>query len=130
MTYADIADIADSPSLRRRLTACAAEQGKPEPFALWVSDRAWSIAAAPGWASAWGSARAAGIGDIGADESVITDAMILSVVQPMGEAAPSTPVENPVGEPSQPGAVEPEEPEIPWEYPTAPEVDEEPDGEA
>ena len=83
MTYATIAAITQNLSLSMRLTACAAEQQKPTPYSSWVAEHIWQIAAAPGWAQKWESAVAAEIADPGADESVITDADILAVVQPM-----------------------------------------------
>jgi hypothetical protein len=83
MSYATIASITESSSLFKRIQACAAEQQKPKPYQEWVWDRLWDIAASPGWAAAWESAVAADIEDPGADEGVITDGMILAVVQPM-----------------------------------------------
>lgn len=83
MTYAGIASITQSSSLFNRLTACAAEQNKDEPYSTWVRARIWKIAASPGWAAKWESALAADIEDPGADESVITDGDILAVIQGM-----------------------------------------------
>lgn len=82
MSYTDIADMKDSSSLRRRLNASAAEEGKPnvEDF---VNLRIWQIVASPGWGAAWASAKVNGNQDPGADSSVITDGMILSVIQPL-----------------------------------------------
>lgn len=83
MTYASIAAITQSNSLFQRLTACAAQQKREKPYPTWVSDRIWDIAVSPGWADKWASAIAAGIENPGADESVISDADILAVIQPM-----------------------------------------------
>jgi hypothetical protein len=83
MTYSDIADITESGSLRRRLSAAAAQEGKSKPVEVWVSTFIWEIASAPGWADAWASAVAGHIPDPGDDEGVITDGMILAVVQPL-----------------------------------------------
>ena len=85
MSYADIANIADSASLRRRLSACAAQEGKGgvDGPVMWVEQRAIRLAASPGWAAAWASALAGGITDPGTSEAVITDGMILAAVQPM-----------------------------------------------
>lgn len=92
MTYATIATIAYDQSLYRRLVASAAEEQKMPPFEQWVVNYRWELAATPGWAAAWESAVAAGNPDPGADETVITDGMILSAVQPMGEPpVPPTP---------------------------------------
>ena len=41
----------------------------------------WKYAAQPGWAAAWDSAIASKKEDIGDDESVITDNMILAATQ-------------------------------------------------
>ncbi len=85
MTYLSIADMHDSATLRRRLTACAAQEGKgglvgPEK---WLDAHAWALAAQPGWADAWAYAVASNNPDPGADAGVITDGMILAAVQPM-----------------------------------------------
>lgn len=83
MSYSDIADITESTSLRRRLHAAAAQEGKPKPVEVWVSTYIWEIASSPGWAAAWASAVAGDIEDPGADEGVITDAQILAAIQPL-----------------------------------------------
>lgn len=83
MTYNTIAAIARSTDFCQRLIACAAEQNKTTPFETWVETHRWKLAATPGWASAWESAVAANKANIGSDETVITDAMILAAVQPM-----------------------------------------------
>ena len=83
MTYAHIAAITESNSLRRRLTAAAAEENKPTPYESWVAERIWDLAATPGWAAAWGTAVSNGVTDPGANEAVISDPMILAAVQPM-----------------------------------------------
>lgn len=84
MTYTNIANMRDSDSLRRRIVACAAQEAKPVPE-NWVTTRIWQIVAHDyAWAAAWDYAVGTGVPDPGKDEGVITDAMILSVVQPMG----------------------------------------------
>jgi hypothetical protein len=94
MAYADIASMQESASLRRRLHAGAAEEGKPN-VENWVAIRIWQIVGSPGWGAAWAYAVAAHPPvpdpdnpphpyDPGADEGVITDGMILAVIQPMG----------------------------------------------
>lgn len=87
MTYLDIANMTDSGSLIRRLSAAAAEQKEagatldpPDPM-TWAGTFRWELCAAPGWADAWASAEAGGNLDPGADPAVITDAQILSQVQ-------------------------------------------------
>lgn len=82
MSYDTIADVSESGSLRRRITACAAQEGEADPDS-WVYKTRWVWAAAPGWGEAFASAEAAGNPDPGADEAVITDAMILTQVQDM-----------------------------------------------
>ena len=72
----------------RRSTATVAAEGRVSgtgdtEFAReWTTKRSWDLAATPGWADAWESAEASGITDPGASD-VITDAMILSRVQPL-----------------------------------------------
>jgi len=82
MAYNDVAEMKDSTSLRRRLHASAAQESKPN-VEEWVTVRIWNIVGAPGWGAAWASARANGNNDPGSDEGVITDGMILAVIQPM-----------------------------------------------
>lgn len=82
MSYSSIASMAESTSLRRRLVACAADESKPSPESF-ISTRIWQIVISPGWDMAWDSALAGGVGNPGAAEDVITDAMILAVVQPL-----------------------------------------------
>ena len=84
-----------SPPSRTRPVSCAdpPPRSLPRPrssgtgdteFAReWTTERSWDLAATPGWADAWESAEASGITDPGASETVITDAMILSRVQPL-----------------------------------------------
>jgi cellulose synthase/poly-beta-1,6-N-acetylglucosamine synthase-like glycosyltransferase len=94
MTYNTIATMREDAALSRRLIACAAEEGKgnlsPDS---WVLQNIWLIVTAPGWEEAWEYAAAQGVENIGASESVITDEMILSVIQPMGVPQPEAPVE-------------------------------------
>ena len=84
MTYASIANIVDSASLRRRILACAADEGVPTPD-LWVTQNIWTIASQPGWADAWDYAvdnwTPDDNPDTGARPGVISDAMILAAVQ-------------------------------------------------
>lgn len=79
-TYDSVADVAESSSLNRRVTACAAQEGVPDPGA-WAYQHRWEYAAAPGWGAAFASAEAAGNTDPGAAPDVVTDAQILSEVQ-------------------------------------------------
>ena len=73
--------------LRRRVAACAQQQadaavvdiGDPE---VWAAENSWHYAMAPGWVAKANSAIVAGIVAWGQDPGVITDADILSWVQP------------------------------------------------
>jgi hypothetical protein len=73
-----------------RVAQCATEEGIPDAE-MWAGQNRRGWAAAPGWADAWSSAKVthgSGSGyDPGADEAVITDAMILSQVQAMAPEA-------------------------------------------
>lgn len=82
MSYNDIASMAVNAQLQARITACAAVEGEPIP-ATWMSTYIWTVVASPGWGDAWDYGLTSGIPPetIGADESVITDGMILSAVQ-------------------------------------------------
>lgn len=82
MSFASIADVSESGSLRRRVAACAAQEGEADPEG-WAYTTRWQWAAAPGWGDAFASAEAGGNPDPGAAEDVITDAMILTQVQAM-----------------------------------------------
>jgi hypothetical protein len=87
VTYSTIAAMAQNSALFLRLTAAAAGEHKPKPYAEWVQERLWDFASTPGWALAWESALAGHPDDPeydpGADNGVITDGMILPAVQPM-----------------------------------------------
>jgi hypothetical protein len=84
MTYASIASIVDSGSLRRRILAAAAQENVPNAE-LWVTQNIWKIAAEPGWAEAWDYATANSTlddnPDTGARPGVINDEMILTAIQ-------------------------------------------------
>ena len=83
MSYLTQHTISTDPAMTGRVAQAAAGEGAPgDPDAwTWQWRRAW--ASAPGWDDARESAQAGGIPDPGADESVITDAMILAQVQAM-----------------------------------------------
>lgn len=80
-TYRDIADVAESASLRRREAAAAAQQHAPGDPETWAYENRLLLASQPGWGAAWASAVASGIPDPGDDPGVITDGMILAAVQ-------------------------------------------------
>jgi hypothetical protein len=107
MSYNTIANMQEDAALQRRLVACAAEEQKPGSPYGWVADRIWKIVTSPGWEDAWAYAEAVPIENIGADETVITDAMILAVIQPMDAPEPE-----PEPEPEEPPVV-PEGEDVP-----------------
>lgn len=86
-TFLTIATVADSLSMQRRVTACAAQQDAPGDPVAWAVGSRYEWAAAPGWAAAWDSSTASHpddpTWDPGVQPDVITDAMILSQVQAM-----------------------------------------------
>jgi hypothetical protein len=87
VTYQSIVEMAESESLRNRITGAVAEEGFPDNPASFVEQNIWHIVAAGNWDAEWDSARASASPnvnpDTGARDDVITDAMILSVIQPM-----------------------------------------------
>lgn len=91
MSYKDVASMAESYSLNRRMNAAAATESIADPV-QWVNLYRWEVAAQPGWDAAWASAVAGGNADPGSDEAVITDGMILSGIQAVVAAnVPPTP---------------------------------------
>jgi hypothetical protein len=91
MSYNSVADMAESFTLNRRLTAGAAKESIDNPQ-QWVQLYRWEVASQPGWDAAWDSAVASENPDPGADEAVITDGMILSGIQAVVAAnTPPTP---------------------------------------
>lgn len=86
MTYAIVADITQSASLRQRITAAAAEQKKPKPYPNWVNDNIWDIASTEGWAEKWGECDS---GDPGAQEECITDEMIRTAILAIATPTPT-----------------------------------------
>ena len=81
MTYSIHAAAATSPGLRQRVTACAAQEGAPDPT-RWTAAAVWSLITSE-WIDAWAYADATHPGeDHGANDAVITDGMILAAVQP------------------------------------------------
>lgn len=97
MSYLNQSEIAASGSMFARVAQCAAEEGEPQPDD-WTNIHRRGWAAAPGWAAAWAYAQATHPApdppdptvppyDPGADETVITDDMILGQVQLMREQA-------------------------------------------
>jgi hypothetical protein len=79
MSYFTVATCQNDWEFQRRVTACYQEQGG-DPTAV-PGDLFWTVAAADDVEAAYASALAAENPHPGSDESVITDAMILGVVQ-------------------------------------------------
>jgi hypothetical protein len=79
-SYNIIAGMVSDPLLNRRLTACAALEGVPDP-ATWVNANVWGLVANDEMANAYESAIANGVDQPGRAENVITDQMILTHVQ-------------------------------------------------
>lgn len=88
MAYSDIAALRNDNDFVTRVTACASVEGKESSEGAsdadrWTTERMWTIAAAPGLGDKYAYALASGIDRPGNDQSVISDADILAVVQPM-----------------------------------------------
>lgn len=90
MSYADTWTMQTDVDLRYRITACAAEElaatGNTKAASnpqFWVDDHLWRIVVSPGWDAAYTYAVNTQVARPGWDPAVITDAMILSAVQPM-----------------------------------------------
>jgi ApbE superfamily uncharacterized protein (UPF0280 family) len=87
VSYTSIEEMAGSPSLLARVTGSAAQEGHPDAFNF-VRANIWTIVAKDtAWADAWDFARANETDDDNPDTGrrpgVISDAMILAVIQPM-----------------------------------------------
>lgn len=88
MSYQSIVEMVASNGLRARIAAAAADEGYPEDPVVWATQNVWHVVSEDsGWVAAWDSARANPSNnanpDTGVRDDVITDAMILTVVQPM-----------------------------------------------
>lgn len=88
MSYSTVYQCANDPSLTKRVTAAVADEVNGSPYTVAVGDIMWPIATADDVEAAYASALAADNPDPGGDESVITDAMILGLVQANMPAAP------------------------------------------
>ena len=89
MAYYDVALLRQDAQFRQRVSACyATERPDSEYPDSWAASHAWDMAAQPGFGDAYASALAAEVPNPGADPSVISDAQILSAVQPMLGATP------------------------------------------
>jgi hypothetical protein len=87
MTYTSIVEMVGSQSLAARVAACAADEGYVGDPIEWARQNMWAVVSAADWVAAWDSARATSSENAnpntGARDDVITDGMILAVVQPM-----------------------------------------------
>lgn len=73
----------EDQDLLNRLTACVAEEvdTKGQHPRTWLDKHIWGIIVTPGWRDTYSYAIQNNVDRPGRDESVITDAMILSAVQ-------------------------------------------------
>ena len=82
MSYATVYQCANDSSLVQRVTAAVADEGTPlTHLGSATAQIMWPIATATDVEAAYASAIAADNPDPGGDESVITDGMILGLVQ-------------------------------------------------
>jgi hypothetical protein len=84
MAYSDQALLAQDIDFALRTAAAASTEGLVPvgtQATLWAADHIWRLSAAPGFAADYASALAAGIPRPGNDESVISDAELLSAIQ-------------------------------------------------
>ncbi|MFD5599913.1 hypothetical protein ACFWHR_07625 [Leucobacter sp. NPDC058333] len=96
MSYWTQAKLASDHSLTLRVHACALNEGIPDP-SFWAQQQAWNLSAQPGWDDAYEYALTTDNPDPGADETVITDGMILAAVQALRtkESPPAPPEPSP-----------------------------------
>jgi hypothetical protein len=84
MAYSDIALLAVDNDFINRIAACASSEGEKElPPDQWANAHRWELAGTPGFGDKYSSAIAGGIARPGNDPAVISDADILSAVQPL-----------------------------------------------
>lgn len=81
MSYTTIHQCAGDPAFNNRVTACCAQEGADNPVQAADAMR-WEVATATDIAAAYESAVLNENPNPGGDPAVITDQMILSVVQP------------------------------------------------
>lgn len=80
MSYRTVNQCANDPVLAGRVTGCCAKEGASDPPFI-AAQLMWKVAAASNIEAAYESALLAENPDPGGDPAVITDLMILSVVQ-------------------------------------------------
>lgn len=84
MAYWDLSQLVVDPDFGTRVAACYASEGHTDPDpGSWAQMNGWEVAASPGFADAYASAVAGGVPNPGRDPAVISDAQILSAVQPL-----------------------------------------------
>lgn len=86
-SYLSIVQMASSPSLLNRVAAAAAQEGRVDSL-TWAQANIWAVVSKDtGWGDAWQYAVNADSVNVNPDtgmrDDVISDQMILSVVQPM-----------------------------------------------
>jgi hypothetical protein len=88
MAYSDIALLAVDQDFRGRIAASAASENDHLPMhpLTFADTYQWQVAGAPGFGAAYASAIAGDIERPGNDPSVISDAQILAVVQPIADS--------------------------------------------
>jgi hypothetical protein len=86
MSYATISRCAQDGDLQQRLIACAAQEGHPEPQSF-ILGQMWTIASNPSIADPYAYAVGQRIDRPGKYDDVISDSVILGVVQPLVQAA-------------------------------------------
>lgn len=85
MAYSDVAALMADGDFGLRTQACVAIEATQAEVDVdpgtWQATHAWEMAAQPGFGEAYASALAGGVERPGNDQSVISDAQILSAVQ-------------------------------------------------
>lgn len=80
MSYNTQALLARDQDLLLRVAACVATQGISDPE-QWAWKHQWEFSAQPGWDAAYAYAITANVQNLGKQDNVITDSMILAAVQ-------------------------------------------------
>ena len=88
MSYNTIAQSASDYDLLRRIAASAAQEGQQGDAIQWANEHIWEVVSASDIEAAYASALIALNPAPGKDESVVTDGMILSAVQPLVTVGP------------------------------------------
>lgn len=80
MSFNTIVAMANDGDLQQRFTGCAAQEDIENPDS-WVTQHRWELVTDTGMEAAYRTAQETGLAFIGKREDVITDGMILSIVQ-------------------------------------------------